>query len=556
MATVDELQDALLNAHRAGDARAARILADAIVAAKQSPPQERNRLREAGEGVLRGAAGIGNVLLAPVRMAADALGADSISGYLNRSLEAQKAMDEQNKDSNFYGGAKLATEIGMTYPVGATLAAPLRAMSSVAPRLAPLADSVASAGMRAGGAQGIPGMLTRVAGGAITGGASAGLVNPDQADVGALVGGALPVATKAAGAVGSLIGSAMRPPAANSALASKAINEYQIPLSVADVSGSALVRGARSALDDVPVIGNRGLAQRAAVQSAFNREVGKTFGESADSLTPDVLDAARKRMGAEFDRIWGRNALQFDGDLFRQIQTLQANATKLPQGEQARLSGWLEDFLSKMTPDQSGNLYMPGEVANRFQSTLRREAEKASGFLKDDLTSLRQGVISAFNRSISPSDAAALTKNRVQYKAYKTVEDLLQGAEAGVAGRNAGDVPASLLPQAVRKSYGNSIAGSPFEDLSQIGSQYVADRVARTGGSARAMFQNSALGSGLALGAWTNPLVPFVALPAAAGLEGLLASPAVARKMLNHSRGGLLSMPDLYRPIPVLAADQ
>ena len=556
MATVAELQDALLNAHRAGDARAARVLADAIVAAQQSPPQERNRLREAGEGVLRGAAGIGNVLLAPARMAANAIGADSISGYLNRSLEAQKAMDEQNKDSNFYGGAKLATEIGMTYPVGATLAAPLRAMSSVAPRLAPLADSVASAGMRAGGAQGVPGLLTRVAGGAITGGASAGLVNPDQADVGALVGGALPVATKAAGVVGSLIGSAMRPPAANSALASKAINEYQIPLSVADVSGSALVRGARSALDDVPVIGNLGQAQRAAVQSAFNREVGKTFGESADSLTPDVLDAARKRMGAEFDRIWGRNALQFDADLFRQIQTLQANATKLPQGEQARLSGWLDDFVSKMLPDQSGNLYMPGEVANRFQSTLRREAEKASGFLKDDLTSLRQGVISAFNRSISPSDAAALTKNRVQYKAYKTVEGLLQGAEAGVAGRNAGDVPAALLPQAVRKSYGNSISGSPFEDLSQIGSQYVADRVARTGGSARAMFQNSALGSGLALGAWTNPMVPLIAMPAAAGLEGLLASPAVARKMLNPSRGGLLSMPDLYRPIPVLAADQ
>lgn len=556
MATVAELQDALLNAHRAGDARAARVLADAIVAAQQNPPQERNRLREAGEGVLRGAAGIGNVLLAPARMAANAIGADSISGYLNRSLEAQKAMDEQNKDSNFYGGAKLATEIGMTYPVGATLAAPLRAVSSVAPRLAPLAESVASAGMRAGGAQGVPGMLTRVAGGAITGGASAGLVNPDQADVGALVGGALPVATKAAGAVGSLIGSAMRPPAANSALASKAINEYQIPLSVADVSGSALVRGARSALDDVPVIGNSGRAQRAAVQSAFNREVGKTFGESADSLTPDVLDAARKRMGAEFDRIWGKNALQFDADLFRQIQALQANATKLPQGEQARLSGWLDDFVSKMLPDQSGNLYMPGEVANRFQSTLRRESEKASGFLKDDLTSLRQGVISAFNRSISPSDAAALTKNRVQYKAYKTVEGLLQGAEAGVAGRNAGDVPAALLPQAVRKSYGNSIAGSPFEDLSQIGSQYVADRVARTGGSARAMFQNSALGSGLALGAWTNPMVPLIAMPAAAGLEGLLASPAVARKMLNPSRGGLLSMPDLYRPIPVLAADQ
>lgn len=576
MATLAELQDALVNADKAGDTQAARALADAIVAMRQQPKEpERNRLRETGEGVLRAFSGIGNTLLTPVRAAANAMAPEEttlsslvtgvkkrtgpiapIANYLNSSLEAQKALDEQNKDSNFYGGAKLATEIGATWPVGATLAAPLRVLSTVAPRIAPLAEAVATSGMRAGGAQGLPGMATRVAGGAITGGASAGLVDPSQADVGALVGGGLPVAVKAAGAVGSKIGNTLRPAPANAALADKAINQYGIPLSVADVSSSAMVKGARSALDDVPIIGNRGQAQREAVQAAFNREVGKTFGENADSLTPQVLDAAKKRMGGEFDRIWNRNNLQFDGTLFQQVQQLQSNAAKLPQGEQARLSSWLDDFLSKMVPDPNGNLYMPGDVANRFQSTLRKEADRAGGFLKDDLTNLRQSVIKAFNRSVSPSDAAALTTNRSQYKAFKTVEELLQGAEAGVAGRNVGDVPAALLPQAVRKSYGSNIAGSPFADLSQIGSQYVADRVARTGGSARAMFQNSALGSGLALGAWTNPLVPLTAVPAAFGLEGLLTSPTVARKMLNPSTRGLLSMPDLYRPVPVLAADQ
>jgi len=557
MATLAELQDALINADKAGDTQSARILADAIVAMRQQPKTpDRNRLRETGEGVLRAAAGIGNTLLTPVRAAAQAVGADTVSNYLNSSLDAQKVLDEQNKDSNFYGGAKLATEIAATYPVGATLAAPLRALSTVAPRVAPLAESIASAGMRAGGAQGAPALAARVAGGAITGGASAGLINPREADVGALVGGGLPVATKVAGVVGSKMGNTLRPPPGNAALADKAINQYGIPLSVADVSNSAMVKGARSVLDDVPLIGNLGQRQRQAVQSAFNREIGKTFGENADSLTPQVLDAAKGRMGAEFDRIWNRNALQFDGTLFQQVQQLRANAAKLPQGEQGRLSSWLDDFLAKMVPDPNGNLYMPGDVANRFQSTLRKEAEKASGFLKDDLANLRQNVITAFNRSVSPADAAALTKNRGQYKAFKTVEDLLQGAEAGVAGRNVGDVPAALLPQAVRKSYGSNIANSPFADLSQIGSQYVADRVARTGGSARAMFQNSALGSGLALGAWTNPLVPLTTVPVAFGLEGLLSSPAVARRMLSPSTGGLLTLPDLYRPLPVLAADQ
>lgn len=531
--------------------------AQAMISAMVSPPAapERDRLRETAEGVLRGAAGIGNTLLTPVRKAAQAVGADTVANYLNSSLDAQKALDAQNADSNFYGGAKLATEVGMTYPVGGALAAPLKAASTLAPRLAPLADAVASAGMKAGGATGLPGMAARVTGGAITGGASAGLVDPEQAGLGAMIGGAIPGATKVAGMAGSKVGDLFRPSTANAPLAEKAINQYGIPLSVSDVSSSALVKGARSALDDVPLIGNRGRTQKEAVQSAFNREVGKTFGETADSLTPEVLDAAKKRMGAEFDRVWNRNVLQFDGDLFQQMQALRTNAAKLPQGEQGRLSSWLDDFESKLVADANGSLYMPGDVANRFQSTLRRESDKAVGFLKDDLASLRQSVIKAFNRSVSPDDAAALTKNRGQYKAYKTVEDLLQGAEAGVAGRNVGDVPAALLPQAVRKSYGGNIANSPFADLSQIGSQYVADRVTRTGGGARAMFQNSALGSGLALGAWSNPLVPLTAVPAAFGLEGLLSSPAVARRMLNRTPG-LLEIPDLYRPLPVLTADQ
>lgn len=40
MATIEEMQDALVNAHKAGDTQAARILADAIVAAQGQPPKK------------------------------------------------------------------------------------------------------------------------------------------------------------------------------------------------------------------------------------------------------------------------------------------------------------------------------------------------------------------------------------------------------------------------------------------------------------------------------------------------------------------------------------
>jgi hypothetical protein len=373
-------------------------------------------------------------------------------------------------------------------------------------------------------------MLTRVGGGAGTGYASAGLVNPEDANTGAVLGGALPVVTKALGATGNLLGSLFRPDENIRPLAKMAVEKYGIPLSMSDMSGNGLTRATRSVLDDSIGVGYRGGLQKEAKQSAFNKAVGGTFGAEGDRLTPDVMDAAKKRMGGEFDRIWNQNTLRVDPQLVESLQALKVNAAKLPQGESNRLTSEIDDLFTKMVPDANGELTIPGDVANRFQSYLGKQTNSAQSFLRDDLGAMRKALISSFNRSIDPSDATALTKNRTQYKAFKTVEDMMTGAELGIAGRTAGDVPAGMLPQAVRKSYSDP-TGTPLADLSQIGSQFVADRVARTGGSNRAMVQNTLLGGAVGVGAFTNP-ASLAAIPVATGINELLSNPAIGRALL------------------------
>ena len=416
--------------------------------------------------------------------------------------------------------------------------------------------------MQAGGATGAANLLTRAAGGAITGGASAGLVDPEQAASGAAVGAVLPGAIQLLGKAGQALGRVVRPNVNNPQLAAKAINELGIPLGPADISASPMTRATRSVLNDTLVTGGIGARQGEAVQRGFNRAVGRTFGAEAEMLTPDVLDAAKKRMGAEFDRIWGRNTLQLDGELFGALQALRENTAKLQQGDGARLASWLDDIWGKAQAGPNGELMLPGDVANRLQSKLREQAGKATGFLKEDLQTLRGSLLDAFKRSVSAEDAAALTKNMGQYKAFKTVEPILTGAEAGVAGRAAGNVPAALLPNAVRQQYGSGIASSPFADLTQIGSQYVADRVGRTGGSMRAAIQTGVIGSGLT---FANPLAALAALPTAALVQKGLGSPEIARRLL--ATGGapnalvrLAADPRLqqvvYRAAPAIAADR
>ena len=502
-----------------------------------------------GAGALRGAGSIGATIIAPYDMAVDAIDGKGLSLESNRKRRRQ--MDEglrdmgADTDSVAFGAGKLVTEIAGTMGAGGVAAngvvraAPLLARAGVsAPAVANTVAALRTSGFRAGTATGKSALALRSGAGAVTGGASAGLADPGSAGVGAAIGGALPPTLKGLGAAGSLVGRSFAIGDANRQLAQQAMGQYGIPLGVGDIAQGGTIRAVRSFLNDAPFSGGVGAAQREATQEGYNRAVGGTFGAPEAKLTSTVVDAAKKRMGAEFDRIWNGNTLQVDGALVQQLTAMQSQAAKLPKNEGASLAAEINDIFGKMVPDQNGAAVIPGDVANKFQSYLRRRAEGSAG-MKNELGDLRQSIISAFNRGIRPEDAAALTMNRGQYKAFKTVEPLLNGAEAGVAGRMAGDVPAALLPNAVAKSYPQA-AGVPLADLAKIGSRFMVDRTAKTGGSTRAAIQNSLVGGAVMGAGLTNPLLAASAIPTAAGMNALLGSPKFAQYLINQGAGNRL----------------
>lgn len=522
--------------------------AEQLAAVIQGQPQakESNMLGDIAAGAVRGAGSIGATLMTPVDALARKMGIQN--DFIGRT-DRREAMDAAlqgmgaNTDSLAFKGAKVGAEIAGTLPVGGVLG---RAASAV-PGLARLAPAIASGGLSAPGA----GLLTRTAGGAITGGATAGLVNPEDAGLGAMIGGAFPGAVMAAGRAGQAIGRQIKPSADVAPLARRAM-EMGAPLGVADVAEGKFTKAVRSVLNDAPMTGGIGAAQNEAKQKWFNRAVGDVFDAASDKLTPEVMDAAKKKMGGEFDRIWSNNNLIVDDKLMVSLGKTRTNAMMLPKGERARILSMLDDLESQITQAPDGSIVIPGDVANRYQSTIRKTAENAQSFLKDELTRLRGDMIGAFNRSVSPEDAAALALNQKKYKAFKTVEPLLNKGEVGVAGREAGDVPAALLPNAVLGSYKTNVAGSPLAELSRIGSKFIVDRTPQTGGSARAMIQNSAIGGALGAGMFTNPALALPVIPLGMGLNKALGSPALARALIDAQMapmGGLLSVGQKAAPV-------
>ena len=160
-----------------------------------------------GAGLVRGAGSIGSTLIAPWDIAKDAINGKGLSLESNRQrrsdMDSALASMGAETDSFGYGAGKIGGEILGTAGAGGAAA---NVIGKVAPRFAAsvpgLLDAIRTGGMSANGS----GMATRAAGGAINGGLSAGLINPEDAGTGMAIGAIAPGVISAAGNFGRSIG--------------------------------------------------------------------------------------------------------------------------------------------------------------------------------------------------------------------------------------------------------------------------------------------------------------------------------------------------------------
>lgn len=157
-------------------------------------------------GAVRGAADIGNTLInaataIPRNLAqipADMMGIENPLEKLNQSREAGlDQWTEQNQGQSGFGVGRLGANVAGTMGVPAATGGFVQGMSQ-APRALQLAQALKTGGLGANAG----GIGTRVAGGALTGGATAGLIDPESAGTGAVIGGALPMVPLVAKSIG------------------------------------------------------------------------------------------------------------------------------------------------------------------------------------------------------------------------------------------------------------------------------------------------------------------------------------------------------------------
>jgi hypothetical protein len=151
-------------------------------------------IQAASEGIISGG---GNVMFGGQRllgMGLEKVGATSAGQFLQEDA-ARRLAESQGRVAPFKqefpvstGAGELGGEIVGTGPVGLGIAS----LPKLIPGAAALAKTPLAQAIRTGGFSG-GNLATRAAGGATLGGASAAILNPDEAATGAMIGGAIPV---------------------------------------------------------------------------------------------------------------------------------------------------------------------------------------------------------------------------------------------------------------------------------------------------------------------------------------------------------------------------
>jgi len=299
---------------------------------------------------------------------------------------------------------------------------------------------------------------------------------PQESDLASLLGGV-------AGGAGANMASRFAPsptiPIEDAKLADLAINKYNIPVSVSQVSTSPVAKYAYSTTSHIPFSGAEDFNH--AQREAWTRALGNTFGSSVSRITPDVLDEANTRIGGVFKDVAKRTNIPITDAFLDKLQNL-SDVTKTSIGtgnESTIVDGLINNLLNnaiKNNDDAGGHVY---QYMTKSNGPLAMATYNKSAPHVPFVNMIKDILDDHLEQNAAPEDIAALRTARQQWKHLKTVEPLTLRADVtGGASPSTGDISPAALRNAVKGQFYQNAArgrGGPLDDLARIGQRFLKE---------------------------------------------------------------------------------
>ena len=420
-------------------------------------------------GALRGAGEIGSTIL---RVLPNAIGGDTAEESAQRRKSIGQAIDQLNEglgvSAPLETAGKLGAEVAGTAGVGGVLARGASLIPGAATKAAPLIEALRTGGMAAGGATGLKGVATRALAGAGVGAGSAGLINPSDAGMGAVIGGMFPVVgaglAKGAGKVGNALRGDVAPEVRDLYQKAQAMG-VQVP---ADrLADSRPLNAVAAALNYVPFSGRA--ATETAMNAQLNRAASRTFGQDSSNLTT-ALGQARNSLGAQFEKTLTNTGVNVDKQLMEDL----ANVYNKAESELGRDA--LKPIESKIAQmlEKGQNGVIDGKAAYVIKRDLDRiaESDAPNAFHAKEL---QKTLMSALNRSLGPEDAQAFSKLREQYGNMLDFQFLAKRMHG-----SKGELSAARIANM------DTMGNQSLQDVADVAAQFVRPREGAHGAAQRA----------------------------------------------------------------------
>lgn len=505
-------------------------------------------------GAVRGAGSIGATLMAPQDILQDVIERQKTGRQQGVSRNQMRRADitavtaglGANPDSMTYGAGKLGTEIAGTTGVGQALGG----VAQVIPRLGPLVEPLATAGMRGGN------MALRTVGGAVTGGAAAGLVDPTQAGTGAVVGGALPGSVKLAGAAGRAIGSVVRGPAQTpeTAAAIQAARDAGYVIPPTQAKPTLVNRTLEGMAGKLTTAQNASAKNQAITNAKAARAVG--LPDNA-TLSLDALDKVRAEAGKAYENI--ARLGKFDAAGISVPKQLVNEATTMTPLQASRAgAGYTRPTVSTARTVDTRQLVEAWKQANHdataYFRAYGRDANPETLAKAKAAAATAKGIDKAIEDVVKkagmPELLTAMKEARIRIAKTYSVESAMNPVT--------GTVDAQKLAKQLEK--GKKLSGELL-DVAAFASRFktASKPIESMGSLPQTSPLDWAMGGGLAMGTG-NPLM-LASMAARPAARAAILSPLVQDRLLQQGGlMGLLNDPDLLsfaaRAAPVIAADR
>ena len=297
-----------------------------------------------------------------------------------------------------------------------------------------------------------------------------------------------------------------------------------IPLTPGQITGSRPLRTTESVFATLPSTAGRQEAMNQTQREAFNRAVLGRAGVNEPLATPEVLQAARERIGGELGDLAARNTLTVNRDVMQGVQEVANEARRyLPQDKARPVLNRIGDFIDKI---DTKTFKVEGEAYAKLDSALATQIRgETDGNVRNVLQNLRDALRQGMDASISGQDAQAWQEARRQYANLSMITRAMNAPNINTA---AGNIPPAALSQAMASGPARNYAmgRGDLNDLTRVGRAFIQDAIPNSGTPERLAIQGLLTG-GATMGA-TGDLASSLG---AAGLA--LAAPRAAQSLYN-----------------------